>query len=66
MFTPTWVWRCQPDDLFSETEPNPLINRKVMGKDFLGQSKVFEKLNSDESVGQEGQSSLQNFSPKLF
>lgn len=66
MFTPTGVWRCQPDDLSSDTEPNPLINTKVMGKDFLGWSKVSEQLNSDESVGQEGQSSLMNFSPKYF
>lgn len=66
MFTPTWVWRCQHDDLSSEKEPNPLINTWVMGKDCPGQSKVLEKLDSDEPIGQEGQISLTNFSPELF
>lgn len=36
-----------------------------MGKDFPGQSKVLEKLNSDEPIGQEGQISLTNSSPKF-
>lgn len=61
-FTPTWVWRCQSDDLSSETEPNPLINAKAMGKKFPGWSEVLEKFNSGESAGQE----VQCTSPKFF
>lgn len=58
----TWVWRCQSDDLSSETEPNPLINAKAMRKKFPGWSEVLEKFNSGESAGQE----VQCTSPKFF
>lgn len=60
-FTPTWVWRCQTDDLSTETEPSPLTNEKAMGKEFPVWSKVLEKFNSGESTGQEAQYSLMTF-----